>query len=198
MQNLNTAHEYLCVFDKSILWGKTFVQHFALLLEHLMMHVSDPKFYDNGASKVCNFLPFQSPWEVPTDQFIKWADVYISNGYNLEIVMRFGFDNLIWYYIALTVMVLKYFIFVNTPFVWVHLLTTWIIPSLPSSHKCLPVHTSPLLHCTDVTMSTMVCQITSSASLAFVWVIHRCPVNSPHKGPVTSKSVSFSQQKYMT
>ena len=27
----------------------------------------------------------------------------------------------------------------------------------------------------------------SSASLAFVWVIHREPVNSPHKGPVTRK-----------
>ena len=27
----------------------------------------------------------------------------------------------------------------------------------------------------------------SSASLAFVWGIHRWPVNSPHKGPVTPK-----------
>ena len=27
----------------------------------------------------------------------------------------------------------------------------------------------------------------SSASLAFVWRIHRCPVNSPHKWPVTRK-----------
>ena len=27
----------------------------------------------------------------------------------------------------------------------------------------------------------------SSASLAFVWGIHRCPVNSRHKGPVTQK-----------
>ena len=27
----------------------------------------------------------------------------------------------------------------------------------------------------------------SSASLAFVWGIHRGPVNSPHKGPVTRK-----------
>ena len=27
----------------------------------------------------------------------------------------------------------------------------------------------------------------SSASLAFVWGIHRSPVNSPHKGPVTRK-----------
>ena len=31
----------------------------------------------------------------------------------------------------------------------------------------------------------------SSASLAFAWGIHRSPVNSPHKGPVTRKMLSF-------
>ena len=31
----------------------------------------------------------------------------------------------------------------------------------------------------------------SSASLAFVWGIHRWPVNSPHKGPVTRKLFPF-------
>ena len=31
----------------------------------------------------------------------------------------------------------------------------------------------------------------SSASLAFVWGIHRLPVNSPHKGPVTRKMFPF-------
>ena len=31
----------------------------------------------------------------------------------------------------------------------------------------------------------------SSASLAFVWGIHRGPVNSPHKGPVTRKMLPF-------
>ena len=31
----------------------------------------------------------------------------------------------------------------------------------------------------------------SSASLAFVWGIHREPVNSPHKGPVTRKLFPF-------
>ena len=31
----------------------------------------------------------------------------------------------------------------------------------------------------------------SSASLAFVWIIHRGPVNSPHKWPVTRKMSSF-------
>ena len=30
-----------------------------------------------------------------------------------------------------------------------------------------------------------------SASLAFVWGIHRGPVNSPHKWPVTQKMFSF-------
>ena len=59
-------------------------------------------------------------------------------------------------------------------------------------------------HCSDVIMSAMASQITSlmfvystvysgadqrkhqnSASLAFLMGIHRWPVNSPHKGPVT-------------
>ena len=31
----------------------------------------------------------------------------------------------------------------------------------------------------------------NSASLAFVWGIHRWPVNSPHKGPVTRKMFPF-------
>ena len=61
-------------------------------------------------------------------------------------------------------------------------------------------------HYTDVIMDAMASQITSltivysidysgadqwkhqsSVSLAFVWRIHRWPVNSPHKGPVTRK-----------
>ena len=62
----------------------------------------------------------------------------------------------------------------------------------------------------DIIMSTMTSQITSltiiystvyscadqrkhqsSASLAFVRGLHRWPVNSPHKGPVTRKMFSF-------
>ena len=65
-------------------------------------------------------------------------------------------------------------------------------------------------HCSDVIISTVPSQITSvsfvfstvcsgtdqgkhrsSASLAFVRGIHRWPVNSPHKGPVTRKMFSF-------
>ena len=67
-----------------------------------------------------------------------------------------------------------------------------------------------LLHYDDVIMSTIASQITSltivystvytdadqskhqsSASLAFVWGIHRGPVNSPHKWPVTRKMFPF-------
>ena len=62
------------------------------------------------------------------------------------------------------------------------------------------------VHYSDVIMDTMASQITSftiiystvysdanqsSASLAFVRGIHRWPVNSPHKGPVTRKVLSF-------
>ena len=65
-------------------------------------------------------------------------------------------------------------------------------------------------HYNDVTMSKIASQITSltivystvysgpdqtkhqsSASLAFVWWIHRGPVNSPHKWPVTRKMFPF-------
>ena len=78
------------------------------------------------------------------------------------------------------------------------------------------VETHLLSHCgtwphyNDVIMGAMACQITSlnivystvysdadqrkhesSASLAFVWRIHRSPVNSPHKGPVTRKMFPF-------
>ena len=66
------------------------------------------------------------------------------------------------------------------------------------------------IHYDDVLMSSMASQITSlasvystfiqgavqrkyqsSASLAFVRGIHRWPVNSPHKGPVTRKMIPF-------
>ena len=66
------------------------------------------------------------------------------------------------------------------------------------------------LHYDDVTMGAIASQITSltivystvysvadqskhqsSASLAFVWGIHRGPVNSPHKWPVTRKMLPF-------
>ena len=65
-------------------------------------------------------------------------------------------------------------------------------------------------HYNDIIMSAMESQITSltivysavssvadqrkhqsSVSLAFVWGIHRWPVNSPHKGPVTRKMFPF-------
>ena len=66
------------------------------------------------------------------------------------------------------------------------------------------------IHYDDVIMSTIASQITSltivyltiysgadqskhqsSASLAFVWGIHRGPVNSPHKWPVTRRMFPF-------
>ena len=69
---------------------------------------------------------------------------------------------------------------------------------------------NPLIHYWDVIMSVMPSQITSltsvystvysgadqrkhqsSTSLAFVRVIHRWSVNSPHKGPVTRKMFLF-------
>ena len=76
--------------------------------------------------------------------------------------------------------------------------------------KCRVLDHLELFHYSDFIMSTMASQITSftivhstvysgedqrkhqsSASLAFVRGIHRWPVNSPHKGPVTRKMFSF-------
>ena len=81
----------------------------------------------------------------------------------------------------------------------------------PVMWKAVPCHDimslkKPSYHYTDVIMSAIVSQITSltivypivysdavqrkhhsSASLAFVWGIHRGPVNSPHKWPVMRK-----------
>ena len=75
-------------------------------------------------------------------------------------------------------------------------------------HEKVGIKTAIMIRCHygDVTMSSMMSQITSlrivysivyssedqrkhqsSASLAFVWGIHRGPVNSPHKWPVTRK-----------
>ena len=83
---------------------------------------------------------------------------------------------------------------------WCHWPQQVEAPRLPLTH----------LHYSDVIMSVMVYQITkvsivyssicsgtdqrkhqSSTSLAFVRGIHRSPVNSPHKGPVTWKIFPF-------
>ena len=85
-------------------------------------------------------------------------------------------------------------------------------------YTCLPLwplrkhytYQSNGIHYNDVIIGAMASQITSlaivysivysradqrthhsSASVAFVWGIHRRPVNSPHKGPETRKIFSF-------
>ena len=84
-----------------------------------------------------------------------------------------------------------------------------------SSHHCCKCYHNELIHnwqshYSDVKMGTIASQITSltivysadysdadqrkhqsSSSLAFVWGIHRGPVNSPHKWPVTRKMFPF-------
>ena len=92
------------------------------------------------------------------------------------------------------------------------------VPNLCWQHRVhnssLQVHSYYLvtdsLHYCDAIMGTVASQITSlailyttvypdadqskhqsSASLAFVWGIHRGPVNSPHKRPVTRKMFPF-------
>ena len=81
---------------------------------------------------------------------------------------------------------------------------------IADANQTIPTDASPPLHYDDVIMGTIAPQITSltivystvysgadkskhqsSASLAFVWGIHRGPVNSPHKWPVTRKMFPF-------
>ena len=52
--------------------------------------------------------------------------------------------------------------------------------------------TSPSIVCSAVCSGADQRQHQSSATLAFVKRIHRWPVNSPHKGPVTPKMFSFN------
>ena len=84
---------------------------------------------------------------------------------------------------------------------------SWIKPWMIIFRKSVVI---VRLHYADVTIATIESQITSlaivfstvyldtdhrkhqsSASLAFVWGIHRGPVNSPHKWPVTQKMFPF-------
>ena len=89
----------------------------------------------------------------------------------------------------------------------------WLNQWWPSSvtHTCITrLQCFKVSRYNDVIMSAIISQITSltivystiysgteqrkhgsSASLAFVWGIHRWPVNSPHKRPVTQKNVSI-------
>ena len=90
----------------------------------------------------------------------------------------------------------------------VHLLIIFSVALLALGQSIAAV--TAKYHCNDVIMSAMVSQITSptivcstvysgadprkhqsSASLAFVRGIHRWPVNSPHKWPVTRKMFPF-------
>ena len=83
----------------------------------------------------------------------------------------------------------------------------WAICTIGSSKDLAPNRSQ---HYNDVIMGAIASQITSltivysivysdaderkhesSASLAFVWGIHRWPVNSPHKWPVTQKMFPF-------
>ena len=86
------------------------------------------------------------------------------------------------------------------------LLCTYLVEGIPKTFPKQRV----LKHYGDVIMDAIASQITSliivystvysdvdqrkhqsSASLAFVWGIHRGPVNSPHKWPVTRKMSPF-------
>ena len=87
---------------------------------------------------------------------------------------------------------------------------TIIIITTAASGTGTAATTGTFAHYNDVIMATMASQITSltivysavysgadqrkhqsSASLTFVWGIHRGPVNSPHKWPVTRKMFPF-------
>ena len=81
--------------------------------------------------------------------------------------------------------------------------------SYMDSRTQIPIYSTYPPHYTDIIMGAIASQIASltivysvysetdqrkhhsSASLAFVWGIHREPVNSPHKWPITRKMFPF-------
>ena len=98
-------------------------------------------------------------------------------------------------------------------FLWLNICYSYIWNRVTSSiivDLSWSVSYNTIKHYSDVIMGAMASQITrltivystiysgtdqrkhqSSASLAFVWEIHRWPVNSPHKRPVTRKMFPF-------
>ena len=93
---------------------------------------------------------------------------------------------------------------------WIELFLVHVAPRYKMSHGDVLTWKSFPHHYDDVIMGTIASHITSlpgvystvysgadqnkhqsSASLAFVWGIHRGPVNSPHKCPVTRKMFPF-------
>ena len=99
--------------------------------------------------------------------------------------------------------------------------TLWWSVNFPHKQRASNMESVPMLwrhheHYNDVIMGTMASHITSlvnvyltvysgsdqrkhesSAQLAFVWGIHRSPVNSPHKWPVTRKVFPFDDVMMM-
>ena len=70
-------------------------------------------------------------------------------------------------------------------FIWLYHDTDVIMGAIASQIASLTIY------CSTVHSDTDQRKHQSSASLAFVWGIHREPVNSPHKWPVTRKMFPF-------
>ena len=102
-------------------------------------------------------------------------------------------------------------IFIINPYLENRVKQYYCIPALRLSHPCLPKNLQrPISHYCDVIMGPVASKITSltivysavysdadqrkhqsSASLAFMRGIHRGPVNSPHKWPVSRTMFPF-------
>ena len=179
------GHTLLIYFDIFVLWdvNKTWhilpplltshrvcICHLLILISDLIFVVVTPYFSDIG-----------------------WIQKYILNQTTLLRVLVRSHTTL------------QYFKF-NTMNHNLTLLQSTSSESCPQFTPCRVL----LYHCNDVIMSAMASQITSltsvyptvyagadqrqhqsSASLAFVWGIHRWAVNSPHKGPVTQEIFPF-------
>ena len=137
--------------------------------------------------------------------------------HELPMVITMGsnfFMTLNYYLFKWIVAYMSFCLFAGVDYEWLHL---WfqcsnivhtailaIVYEYPSNFKQVVT----TFHHNDVIMGAMASQITSliiaypivysgadqrkhqsSASLAFVWVIHRWPVNSPHKWPVKRKMI---------
>ena len=160
------------------------------LLQCMQKHTHNPR--------LCLFHKWSSNYKlkygfsaIPHD--VKYHYAYGIHKWSL-LLQNYGIFNTVW-------------VFWNVLWKHSHFPHYWLLCDESTRHRSIQSFYS---HCTDVIMSAMASQFTSvsivcstvrsgadqrrqqsSTLLTFVRGIHRLPVNSPHKGPVTRKLLRF-------
>ena len=122
-----------------------------------------------------------------------WDEHSVSNSFaqplfyvsQRNIVVSRTLDLFQWYHLSCRVCLNKYAHLFYMPFSWLYHYGYVIMGTIASQLTSLTIVYSTVYWDADQRKHQ------SSASLAFVRGIHRGPVNSPHRGPVTRKMVPF-------